>query len=283
MRGVVAVLVTALALAGCTKSAVDSEATRMIVAAKNLTPAAADYLNAIYSDEEFTRQVDRFAEDLRLGGIRPSPGNRVTTVERIIGASPSCVWLAVRRDYSAVNFDPGPRRVCRPLLSTAWRDRRRLSTPGATERASKSHAAMQPPGPFSMPPSPRWRANRMDHPVSAFAGVPTRTRWRRRRRRMRRTRCGAWRLRRSRCASARRCRRRRRRRRLRSPAGGGGGPAPRPAPRIAPGYMLAGKLAYLEAGTVPMVTFEHRTRPPSGDGGACRRPTTGLEVLTVAV
>jgi hypothetical protein len=155
VRGIVAVLVGALAVAGCTKSAgappeptvptapstssttapidvsvippvidepyltavlaaldeVDSEATRMIVAAKNLTPAAADYLNAIYSDEEFTRQVDRwydsFAEDLQLGGIRPSPGNRVTTVERIIAASPSCVWLAVRRDYSAVNFDAG--------------------------------------------------------------------------------------------------------------------------------------------------------------------------------
>jgi hypothetical protein len=37
---------------------------------------------------------------------------------------------------------------------------------------------------------------------------------------------------------------------------------PRPAPRIAPGYMLAGKLAYLEAGTVPFATFEHPT--PAG-------------------
>jgi hypothetical protein len=37
---------------------------------------------------------------------------------------------------------------------------------------------------------------------------------------------------------------------------------PRPAPRIAPGYMLAGKLAYLEAGTVSMARFEHPT--PAG-------------------
>lgn len=37
---------------------------------------------------------------------------------------------------------------------------------------------------------------------------------------------------------------------------------PRPSPRIAPGYMLAGKLAYLEAGTVPTVRFEHPT--PAG-------------------
>lgn len=34
---------------------------------------------------------------------------------------------------------------------------------------------------------------------------------------------------------------------------------PRPAPRIAPGYMLAGKLAYLEANTQPTVHFEHPT------------------------
>ena len=90
---------------------VDSEATRMIHAAKNITPAAADYLNAIYSDDEFTRQADRWydslAEDVELKGIRPSPGNRVTEVERIIDARPDCVWLAVKRDYSAVNFDAG--------------------------------------------------------------------------------------------------------------------------------------------------------------------------------
>ena len=91
---------------------VDSEATRLIVAAKNLTPAAAEYLNAIYSDEEFTNQTElwyaSFAEDLQLGGIRASPGNRKTTIERVIDASPICVWLAVRRDYSEVNLDPGP-------------------------------------------------------------------------------------------------------------------------------------------------------------------------------
>lgn len=34
---------------------------------------------------------------------------------------------------------------------------------------------------------------------------------------------------------------------------------PKPAPRIAPGYMLAGKLAYLEANTQPSVHFEHPT------------------------
>ena len=34
---------------------------------------------------------------------------------------------------------------------------------------------------------------------------------------------------------------------------------PKPAPRIAPGYMLAGKLAYLETNSVPTAHFEHDT------------------------
>lgn len=34
---------------------------------------------------------------------------------------------------------------------------------------------------------------------------------------------------------------------------------PTPSPRIAPGYMLAGKLAYLEAGSQPTARFEHPT------------------------
>ncbi|MDP9387280.1 MAG: hypothetical protein M3Q48_04975 [Actinomycetota bacterium] len=37
---------------------------------------------------------------------------------------------------------------------------------------------------------------------------------------------------------------------------------PKPNPRIAPGYMLAGKRAYLEARTVPSATFTHPT--PAG-------------------
>lgn len=94
---------------------VDGEATRMIVAAKNVTPAAADYLNAIYADEEFEKQVDlwyaSFAHDLELKGILPQPGNRQTHIERIIESSSDCVWLAVRRDYSAVELDPGPDRI----------------------------------------------------------------------------------------------------------------------------------------------------------------------------
>lgn len=84
---------------------VDGMATRVIVAHKELVPEAAEILNAIYSDHEFTEQVDvwlnTLGRDPQLSGIRSDPGPRQTTVERLIVSSPRCVWLAVRRDYSA--------------------------------------------------------------------------------------------------------------------------------------------------------------------------------------
>lgn len=63
---------------------------------------------------------------------------------------------------------------------------------------------------------------------------------------------------------------------------------PKPSPRIAPGYMLAGKLAYLEAGTQATARFEHPTPLGSlvidatsrlmvdwGDGSGLTGPHTG--------
>ena len=92
--------------------AVDGEATRIIVRTKRFPPEAADLLNAIYSDEEFARQAELWfaslSHDPALAGIRPEPGPRKSTVDRAIDISPGCVWMAIRRDYSAVNFVPGP-------------------------------------------------------------------------------------------------------------------------------------------------------------------------------
>lgn len=94
---------------------VDGQATRMIKESKRFTPEAADLLNAIYSDSELQNQSDvwfaSLGNDPDLKGLRPTPGNRRTTVARVIASSPSCVWLAVRRDYSLVNVDPGPSRT----------------------------------------------------------------------------------------------------------------------------------------------------------------------------
>ncbi len=94
---------------------VDGQATRIIVATKRFPPEAADLLNAIYSDEAFEDESEvwfrSIADDPELKGIKPRPGNRKSQVHRIIAAAPNCVWLAVKRDHSQVNFDPGPERT----------------------------------------------------------------------------------------------------------------------------------------------------------------------------
>lgn len=115
---------------------VDGQATRIIVATKRFPPEAADLLNSIYSDEAFDLEAevwfDSIARDPELKGIRPNPGNRKTIVERLISASPSCVWMAVKRDYSARNFNPGPDRieyVALQILDRSNDAQRRNTTP----------------------------------------------------------------------------------------------------------------------------------------------------------
>ena len=93
--------------------AVDGMATRIIVEKKDLVPEAAQLLAAIYDDEEFKDQTNAWLTLLdrepQLQSIRPSPGNRKTTINRIISESSSCVWLATKRDYSALATEPaGP-------------------------------------------------------------------------------------------------------------------------------------------------------------------------------
>lgn len=94
---------------------IDGQATRIIKSTKSFPPEAAVLLNAIYSDEAFDRETEVWLRSLarspELAGIRPNPGNRRTIVSRIIAASPSCTWLAVRRDREAVNTDPNPDRI----------------------------------------------------------------------------------------------------------------------------------------------------------------------------
>jgi hypothetical protein len=91
---------------------VDGDAVRIIHQTKRFPPEAADRLNAIYSDQRFQIQADAWfeaiADDPQLSAIKPNPGNRKTTVERVISSSPSCVFMAVSRDQSANSVTPGP-------------------------------------------------------------------------------------------------------------------------------------------------------------------------------
>jgi len=94
---------------------VDGQATRLIYAGKRFTPEAADLLNAVYSDEETDRHANAWlsglAADPELRSIKPDPGNRKTTVSRIIAATPACVWMAVERDHTSDSVDPEPPRL----------------------------------------------------------------------------------------------------------------------------------------------------------------------------
>lgn len=93
---------------------VNGDVTGMIHAQKRFTPEAANLLNAIYSDDQTDRQsalwLDLLSSDPQLTKMVPNPSGRTTTVDRLITATPACVWMAVRRDYSQVAVDatPGP-------------------------------------------------------------------------------------------------------------------------------------------------------------------------------
>lgn len=91
---------------------VDGQATRIIKADKRFSTAAADLLNAIYSDGAFSKQSEAWysalSEDPDLTHLIANPGNRRTTVDRVLTASPQCVWIAVTRDHSASASSPAP-------------------------------------------------------------------------------------------------------------------------------------------------------------------------------
>ncbi|HEX2047984.1 MAG TPA: hypothetical protein VHF27_09475 [Acidimicrobiales bacterium] len=81
---------------------------RMLVKDRQLTPEVVDRLQAIYTGPELLNQIDAFRADLASGLARYEdvPGNRVTTVSRLITYFPMCVFAEVRRDYSPITQGP---------------------------------------------------------------------------------------------------------------------------------------------------------------------------------
>lgn len=94
---------------------VDTTAVRVVMETKNVPPEAAEIFNSIYNDEWFTIKVDSWLgqvqRDPELKGLRRPLGDRHTTVQRLIAASPACVWMSVTRDYSESNANPQPPRT----------------------------------------------------------------------------------------------------------------------------------------------------------------------------
>lgn len=77
---------------------------RILAKERQITPDVTDRLRAIYAGPELLNQIDAFKADVASGllGYKAVPGNRVTTVSRLITATPICMFAEVQRDYSPV-------------------------------------------------------------------------------------------------------------------------------------------------------------------------------------
>jgi hypothetical protein len=79
---------------------------RILVKQRSLTTDVTDRLRSIYTGPELLNQLDAFKADVDGGllGYKPNPGNRVTTVSRLITATPVCIFAEVKRDYSPLTI-----------------------------------------------------------------------------------------------------------------------------------------------------------------------------------
>lgn len=84
---------------------------RILVRERTITGEVTDRLQAIYTGPELLNQIDAFQADVAnaLVGYKAMPGNRVTTVSRVITRSPICVFAEVSRDYSPITDGMAPR------------------------------------------------------------------------------------------------------------------------------------------------------------------------------
>jgi hypothetical protein len=133
---------------------IDGQATRLILENKAYVPEAALRLNAIYGKEEFDAQTNLWVDLINQGltGFKSPAGNRRTITERVLTATPQCVYAAVVRDYSAISQSPPPNSVeyvaLRPLDHS--RDSKRLNpTPWMIVKEGYRSDGSVPPDPCS--------------------------------------------------------------------------------------------------------------------------------------
>ena len=92
--------------------AVMGDLQRALVKDRRITTEVTDRLQAIYTGPEILNQIDAFRADLAngLSRYKATPGNRVTTVSRLITYNPVCVFAQGQRDYSPITEGqaPGP-------------------------------------------------------------------------------------------------------------------------------------------------------------------------------
>ena len=87
------------------------DAQRALLRDRRITTEVTDRLKAIYAGPELLNHIDAFRKDVAdgLAAYKNPPGNRVSTVSRLITLSPICMFVEVTRDYGPVTAGPAPR------------------------------------------------------------------------------------------------------------------------------------------------------------------------------
>ena len=91
--------------------AVMGDATRELIRSRTITAEVYDRLRAIYGNNSLLQLVvEAIEEEMRksFSGYKPNPGNRSSTVTRVVTAQSNCIFVRVQRDYSAMSPQPNP-------------------------------------------------------------------------------------------------------------------------------------------------------------------------------
>jgi hypothetical protein len=85
-------------------------ATRRMIATTDLPPAAVADIRAIFADPEFNTELKIFSLELDQGfaGVKIPPGDRVTTVDKILSSSQTCIYVQTTTSFNAVVDNPSP-------------------------------------------------------------------------------------------------------------------------------------------------------------------------------
>lgn len=89
---------------------INGDVSRLLVADDGLSESALTDLRAVYNDPLYSKEVAIARQSLSyLANVRRPPGDVVTTVSRMVFASPRCIFVSTASDYSAVAISPGRR------------------------------------------------------------------------------------------------------------------------------------------------------------------------------
>jgi hypothetical protein len=83
---------------------INGDAVRALVASKQVTPTVRLYLRAAYNDPLYAEEITIAQQSIdgNLSNVRSPPGDILTRVERLISATPTCIFAETQSDFSNV-------------------------------------------------------------------------------------------------------------------------------------------------------------------------------------